>query len=392
MEFFYHARDRSGRIYTGTLEAGTINDAARLLRGRGLYITGLTARKVRHVGHGGKVAMLYIERMLSLVKAQMPLASAAAFVASKEKDPACRESYSRIAEELSHGGNLASAMEHEGYFPKIVCGAVRAGEESGSLGVVLERLHGYLKSEEKLRESLKTAMLYPCLLLGMAVISALFMLLFVLPAFSSLFTSLSVPVPWITRALLSAADMASRWWPLLLLVIVILVVSVKLASRYDRVAVRLGSAMLHMPLAGTFFRHAGCLEMMGTLGILYRSGAMPGESLEAAAGVVRNRYLSRLLSDASSEVTKGRWLSDIMAGHAGDFPAFAIGLVAAGEESGRLDEMFDVVCNECRQRMDTASGRMEAASEPLMVLVLGVVVGAMVLSIVLPLLDAVTSI
>ena len=119
---------------------------------------------------------------------------------------------------------------------------------------------------------------------------------------------------------------------------------------------------------------------------------MPGESLEAAAGVVRNRYLSRLLSDASGEVTKGRWLSDIMAGHAGDFPAFAIGLVAAGEESGRLDEMFDVVCNECRQRMDTASGRMEAASEPLMVLVLGVVVGAMVLSIVLPLLDAVTSI
>ena len=182
MEFFYHARDRSGRIYTGTLEAGTINDAARLLRGRGLYITGLTARKVRHVGHGGKVAMLYIESMLSLVKAQMPLASAAAFVASKEKDPARHESYSRIAEELSHGGNLASAMEHEAYLPKIVCGAVRAGEESGSLGEVLERLHGYLKSEEKLRESLKTAMLYPCLLLGMAVISALFMLLFVLPA------------------------------------------------------------------------------------------------------------------------------------------------------------------------------------------------------------------
>lgn len=410
MNYAYRAQSRTGEPFAGEVEAANIHLAADKLRSRGLWVTHLAEVKIKKTPQerlkelmtkdvklpfgigaplGGHEAKLFLEELSVLLEAGLPLQQALSAMTAAEVKTPYQKMTQRLEREVRGGRPLSGALA---LFPEVFSGlyrpCVEAGEESGSLDKILSRLAAFAARSEAAREKLKSALLYPLLLLTLVMAALLGVALFMLPAFAALLAGLHGELPLPTRLLLAAADFLKRPGALELTLLLALSLPALVAFIYLREDVRphIDHALLHLPLIGGLWRRLEYLHLISTLAVLIESGVRPADALALAEKVPQNRYLRRSMKRVKDAVRGGSMLRDALA-LAPLMPQGARELIAAGEQAGKLEEMLRFAERDLELATQSESERLLTLAEPALMLVTAALLLFLVLAIILPVLN-----
>jgi general secretion pathway protein F len=293
---------------------------------------------------------------------------------------------------ITEGERLSDAMAAEpGSFPPVYRAMVAAGESAGGLGLVLDRLADYLEKAEALKRKVGTALIYPCVLGVVALGVVITLLTVIVPRISEQFESMGMSLPAITRFMIALSGFLADHGLTLAAMLAVLALAGGLAWRREGVRKRLHGARLTLPAVGGFERKVEAARFARTMGILIASGAVLPDALRAAKRAAGNLVFQETLGGVIEQVETGRGLADALRG-AKAFPPILVYMVAAGERSGRLAEMFQRAAEHLESDIDGAVTAGLSLLEPAIILTMGAVVVLIVLSILLPILQLNTSV
>ncbi len=406
MEFTYTVRSWNGEAKQGRLEADSKESAARILRSRGLWVCGLrqeragvpfrkqvqaAARKASIFSRHGNLAWtaLFAEQMAVLLKGGMPVHEALAIVQTTGK-PSERACVGRLCESVEAGASLAEAMRaFPQMFSRECVELVRAGENSGSLDVIFSRLAKQLSARYKTREALKSAMIYPVLLLICCALMLLFLCFFVLPSFEDLLLSLHTELPLPTRLLLSFSRMLSAHGFLFLFLSAGILSAGGLLLQKEAIRLQVDRLLLALPVFGPFQRYAAWTELNGAFALLLESGIRLDRALGQLADIPENHWMQKKLREAGELAAGGlAWQPPLNS----VTPQLVLALMQAGEKVGALPEMLQEAAELSAVTAWNQAKRIEALAQPIAILAVGSIVFLIVLSVALPMLDAMTAV
>ncbi|MBI4464403.1 MAG: type II secretion system F family protein [Acidobacteria bacterium] len=332
--------------------------------------------------------LLFTQELATLLQAGVPLDRALSICMELTESGPLREVLSEVLRQVRAGKPLAEALEARGkVFSRLYVNMVRAGQASGTLSLVFRRLAELESAAAEFRNHLISSLIYPVLLTGVAIASLLILMNFVIPRFAQVFESTGLPVPLPTYLLLEAGKLLRSYGWLALGVLVVGVVWLRRAWNTPAGREWADRFLLRVPLLGELLRKAETARFARTMATLVANGV----PLEQSLGIVREIMGNRVMAQSLDEITQGVKRGEGMAGpvrRAGTFPALAAHLLAVGEETGRLDTMFEHLANVYDNETRVAVRRFTSLFEPMVILGMGVVVGVIVLSLLL----AITSI
>ena len=394
--FFFKAVASDGKTRTGSLSGETDKDVARELRRQGLtpVYVGLEQKKnfefeLPSFGGGKKKDVLYFtQEMATLLNAGVPIDRAIGIATELTERPAFRMVIMDVLRVLKGGRTLADSLAtHPDYFSNLFVNMVRAGEASGSLATVFTRLSEFEKTRDELRGYIISSSVYPALLASVGMGSIFLMLNFVVPRFAQVFAQSRMPIPTPTKIMLELSRVTQAYGPI---TIGALVVSTVFFFSYIRTAegrMWWDRFRLTIPLLGDALRKAETARFARAMGTLVANSVPLVQSLQIAGATLLNTQIAGALVSVEQGVKRGEGIAGPLR-KCGQFPPLAAHLLSVGEETGRLDEMFvrmaDIYENETR----SAIKRFTTLFEPLIILIMGIMVGALVLSMLL----AITSI
>ncbi|WP_019960064.1 type II secretion system inner membrane protein GspF [Woodsholea maritima] len=400
--FEYEALDAAGAKTKGLLSADSDVGARRELRRRKLTPLKLNRVDERRSGEGAKSVnlagllsqaklsekeLMGVTRQLStLINAGMPVEEALGMVSGQMDRPNARKVLMNVRGRVSEGERLSEAMGgYEASFPGVYRAMISAGEGTGGLGAVLDRLSDYLEKAAALRQRIQVALIYPCVLgvVALLVVSAL--LVFVVPRIAEQFTTLGVDLPGITQFMIALSGFMQAHWSLVGGGLLVLILIFILALRRPAIKKRMDGFVQHIPGFGGFSRKIESARFARTMAILINAGAVLPDALRAARRASANGVFQDRIAKIINEVETGRALSDALKG-AKWFPPLMLYMIAAGERSGRLDEMFEKSADHIDNEVDSAVSVGLSLLEPGIIVIMGGVVAMIVLSILLPIL------
>jgi type II secretion system protein F len=402
-DFAYQAMDRSGTVVSGTIQAENTDAGAERVRQMGLFPMGLTPAAGRAAasrpsatapaaGGRGRVSradiVLFTRQLADLIEAGLPLDRALTVLIRQTDSAGLRSRLEKVQEEVRSGHPLSEALAiYPAYFPPLFINMVHAGEVTGQLGEVLERLAGYLEREMTRRAQLISAMTYPAILVTVAVAAMGFLLAFVIPRLSSVFSELGRALPLPTLILLGIVSfLTTRWWQLLLAAAIVwIAVRQTLATPSGRLA--WDRTKLHMPGIGKLLQRMVSARFVRSLGTMLAGGVPILDSLEIAREAVGNAAAVQAVDRVREAIRHGESLADAMEA-TGLFLPVVTHMAAVGEETGRLPSMLIRTADSLDFEIDSQIRRLVMMVEPVIVLVMGAFVGFVVLSILLPIFEA----
>ncbi len=401
--FIYSARARDGRAVRGTLVAESLVSAQAHLARRALCVTellpasrpGLAALRSTFVGSGKKQARVAFFRVLAaMVSAGVPLRRAFDVGIERCEDEGFAEALRSLCADIEHGFSLSDAMSRRPReFSPTLCALVKAGETGGALDRVLERIALMLERERTTRKRIGAALAYPAVVATTACGLIVFLIVQTVPGFASMYDALRVPLPPSMRLLVEVGTTLRS--PLSWLVLCAGCVGVAavgaIAASSPRIREEIERVLLALPLFGPLQKKASVAAIARSLGMLMRGGVEVLSALAVVRDGLERRLFRRSMSDVRDALERGETLSHAMA-RSDLFDALVIHMVRAGEETGRLDDMLERLADYYDIDVETALAALTAIIEPLLMLVLGLAVGAIVASILLPLYSLIVSI
>lgn len=395
--FEYEALDGAGKKARGYLTADSEVAARRELRRRQLAplkVAKAAGDAVRKSGEARsrkalskRELMLVTRQLSSLIDAGMPVEEAVGLVAGQVDAQAMRRVLTDLRSRVMEGERLSDAMAaHPGSFPPVYRAMVAAGEMSGGLGAVLDRLADYLEQADAVRRKLQAALIYPAALSVTAITVVAVLLVFIVPRLAEQFDGTGVTLPALTRFLIGLSGFLQSSWPILLAGIAVLVLGVLLALRRPAVREARDRVVLRVPVLGSTIRNSEAARFARTMEILLKSGALLPDALKAARRTAGNAAFAQGIARVGKDVESGRALSDALRA-AGGFPPLLVYMVAAGERSGTLGDMFGRAAAQTEQELDGAMTVFMNLLEPMIIVIMGVIVTGIVLSILLPILQ-----
>lgn len=384
---------------TDTIEAASIAEATDQLRGKQLYVAdiaptegGPATTKVLRGGLGGRTKRLkslgmFTRQLYMLVQSGTPLANALGALERQTTNGAWRDVIADLRRHLENGASLSQAMElHPECFDSIYHGMVVAGESSGNLATMLERLAELAQKSWRLRSTIMGAMVYPCLLVVVAMSVLVGMLGFVVPRFAELFVGLGVPLPPTTQMLISVSNfMLSYWWAMLLGGFVC-VVAIRFYFKTPNGKRFADTLVLKLPYVGKIVRNFSTARLIRLLGVLLQSHLHVMEALRLARGTVTNYHYVELMENVEAAVTQGLPLSSGFANTDLISPA-VYEATASGEKSGQIGPLLLALADFLDDENETALKVLTSLIEPLIMIFMGIVVGLVAASMFLPLFD-----
>lgn len=390
--FDYAALDRAGRTVTGVIEAGAADSARTQLERRKLVPLQVEPAATRRAAsarpariRAGELSL--VTRQLASLVASMTLEEALHTVGSQATRRNVREVLLAVHAEVVEGFRLSEAMGRQPRsFPALYRAMVAAGEGTGALPVILERLADLLEREQQVRSQLFTALAYPAALALTAVGVVLALMTFVVPRVVEQFDSMGRELPWLTRFVVGLSEFLGSWGlPLLALLVVASLAAARLL-RQPAARLRVDTAVLRLPLLGRLLREVHAARMARTLAIMLESGLPVMEGLAITARTVGNRRLRLATESMAAAIREGGSLSAAMR-RAGVFPPTLLYMAASGEDSGRLAPMLERAADYLEREFNTFTRAAMSLLEPAIIVVLGGVVAVIVLSILLPILQ-----
>jgi len=399
--FEYTAVDSSGKERRGVLEGDTPRQVRQLLRERALLplqVTEVAQKEARRVKQGAGAFQFGLRRpslsaldlamitrqLATLVRSGLPLEEALLAIGEQSDKPRNKSIVLGVRSRVMEGHALAEGLrDFPQAFPEIFRATVAAGEQSGHLDAVLERLADYTESRQILRQKIQHALVYPIILTTMALGIVTMLLVYVVPQVVSVFSSLDQQLPLLTRSLIAISDFlrANGVWVVLAIAAVVFTLRSVLRKpgpkgRYHRV-------LLHLPIVGRLVRGVNTARFTRTLSILAASGVPVLESLRIAGEVVSNIPMQENVKSAAVRVREGAAIGKSLAA-GGHFPPMTIHLINSGEASGELETMLERAAANQEREMDTLIATLLAVMEPMLILVMGAIVLIIVIAILLP--------
>ncbi len=393
----YKAYDAAGKTVSGIIDADTPKEARAKLKRQDVFVTkvkeageavSLTAevklaKLVRRVRRQDVVVMT--RQLATLIKSGMPLVQTLTAISEQlEGHPMQRIVYA-LRECVNAGEPLADALsEHPKLFSDLYVNMVRAGEAAGALELIFAQLADYMETTQKQRTKIISSLIYPALMVVVGSGVLIFLMAFVVPRLTQVFTEMDRHLPAMTRTLISISAFFASWRFLVFLaVLAAAIVAVRLNTRTGRGRMLLHRLRLKLPIAGGLVRKLAVARFARTLGTLLAGGIPVLRALEIVEGVVGNAVIARAVGDVRARVAEGATMSDELR-TTREFPPIVVHMLAVGEASGNLEEMLANVAETYDNEVETATNSLIALLEPLMIVLMGLVVGFIVLAILLP--------
>jgi type IV pilus assembly protein PilC len=290
-----------------------------------------------------------------------------------------------VRSQLEQGSPLYQALQRHAAFDMLYCNLVMAGELSGTLDTLLERIAVHLEKTENLRANLRSALIYPCAILAIAALVLILILVFVVPAFENIFTSFGADLPWLTRVVIALSEGVQEHGVPALGACLTLGWGLKvLMHKNTQWQHHLHGLLLRLPIAGSLTRHACTARWSRTLATLFAAGIPLTEALAAVSGVTGNVRFQTATQSMQRQLIRGQSLSQALSSTQGLFPAMVVQMCAIGEESGALDTMLDKTAAHYEHDVENTVSRLTTLLEPIIMVVLGLFIGGLVLALYLP--------
>ncbi|MCL2760277.1 MAG: type II secretion system inner membrane protein GspF [Desulfuromonadales bacterium] len=394
--FQYKGYHKDGKQASGSVAADTIRDAKLRLKSDGILPTEINPENETTLkGHrkffkkkiSSRELALMTRRLATLLGASMPLYVAATTLMEQEQPGQMQQVLSRVRERLAEGLSLAKALAQEpAVFNESYVSMVSAGEVSGSLELVLERLAEFLEEQEAVKSKIATALAYPILMTIVGTGVMIFLLAFVIPKITTVFADNKAALPIITVILIKiSAIIRKGWWVIVIIVIALNVIYKKMIVR-EEYRLKKDRIILKLPGVGSLTQKLILSRFARILGLLLSSGVPVIKAMEITGEAVVNRAYRSFISHAKNDVIEGGKLSAIIA-KSSLFPPLLVHMIGIGEQSGNLDEMLEKAGTAFEKEFETSIARFMSLLEPCMVLGMGLSVGFVVIAVLLPIFE-----
>ena len=352
------------------------------------YFIRMNLRRILPIGRANRPQLIISTRQLAtLVKAGMPLLRALRTISDQLESGLLREVFAAVASDVESGMKLSEALSQHGpCFPPFYINMIHAGEVGGLLEEILKRLSELLEKQARLRDRVKSALMYPAFVMVAAVGILLILMAFVVPTFLNMFTELGSALPLPTRILVAVCDFVRSWWWVVLLGIVGIVAIAKVAIQTPTGRRVVDQGMLSMPLFGSLVERLLISRFARTLGTLIASGVPILNALETVRATVTNVVIDEALQDVEQSLKVGESLARPME-LSGVFPPLVTRMVALGEETGQLDHLLMQVADSYDEEVEVQLSGLTQLLEPLLIVMVGGVVGFIVIAMFLPLMS-----
>ena len=398
--YSYRALDATGKPARGTLNAASEGEALATLRGRAIYPLALRASQPftlklkrwfsfgREARIGARDLATFTRQLATLLEATVPYDAALRMLQTETSSPALQAVIADVRERVVEGAYLADALEsHRSFFPAMVVNMVRSGENSGTLVVILTRLATHYENINRLRTKIASALVYPAFMLLFSISVVTFMVTYIVPKITRLFTQFGGVLPLPTRILIALSEIVAGYWWALILLLFATGWGVAVFLRTATGQLLLDRLELAIPVWSTFRRKLMVQRLCETLATMLRSGVELNHALRVSAEVLENRIYLRAMDGVAFDIqNRGMQLSASMR-RTGLFPEDLCQMIAIGEETATLDAMLENVAVRLSQEVTATMDSATALFEPVMILVMGGVVGFIVVSMLLPMLQ-----
>jgi type II secretory pathway component PulF len=391
--FRYKAKNSAGLLMEDVIEAEDYKSVVAHLQAKSYFPLDITLEKKafawpsfkRHPGLNDLV--LFSRQLAELLKGGLSLSRALELAAKQTENHEFKNIILDVRERLQTGSSFSAALaDHPSVFTALYTGIVKAGEAGGSLDQSMERIAAYLKQGMDLRAKVKTAMAYPLAMLGVGILTVLFLLIFVIPKFMLMFSDVDQVLPLPTRVLITMSTLITHWWLFLLVGVIMLVV---LAKRYLLSAAgrrNMDRIKIGFPVLGAVVKEEMAVRFTRTLGILLANGIPMAQALEMVKRAVGNEVVSADIERIHSEIKTGRGLVESLASSK-TFPPVLSDLVAAGEEVGSLEKSLLEIASTYETRVENNLRAATSLLEPIIILLMGLLVGFIVVAMLLPIFE-----
>jgi len=396
--FEYKARDRTGSVQTGSMEGGSSAAVAKVLRDRGFVplrvseqkVGGLD-REIKIPGFGGKVKskeVAIISRQLAtMVNSGLSLVRSLTILQEQTENPVLSGAIADVRSKVEQGATLSGALEeHPKIFGPLYVSMIRAGEVGGALDETLVRLADTLEAQVRLRSQVKSAMAYPVVVLTLIVFIVAALMLFVVPIFEEMYSDLGGELPAPTKLLITLSNIFTKFSWLFVLLAVGLVIGLRRWIATEDGRRRWDAFKLRLPIFGKLVQKVSISRFARTMSVLSRTGVPVLQALDIVAQTSGNRIVADALDDVQSSVKRGESLAEPLEEH-DVFPPMVTQMMAVGEETGALEVMLSKVADFYDREVDDAVNALTSLIEPMLIIVMGVVVGGILICLYLPMFN-----
>jgi len=397
-QFKYTARNSAGKTIQGSMEAPVQRAVVDKLRGDRMII--MTINEVKGSDKStesifkrfnpfkgsvtSKDLVIFSRQMATLVSAGVPIVQGLTILSDQIESPVFKKTMTAIRSDIESGISIADAMRrHPRAFSELYVSMIKAGETGGVLDAILERLSSYLEGAEELKGKVKGAMVYPLVISGVAASVTIFLLVAVIPTFKTVFASFGGQLPFPTRILLMVSDFLKSQFMILMAIPVGIFFAVKHIYGTEKGRFWIDRRLIKLPVFGDLLKKVAVAKFTRTLGTLIKSGVPILQALDTVAKTSGNKVVEEAILNARESIREGEKIADPLKQSA-IFPTMVIQMISVGEETGNLETMLNKIADFYDQEVDTAVKAMTSLIEPIIICVMGVVIGAIVICMFLP--------
>jgi len=387
--FTFEGTDRKGGKVKGELSGANTALVKAQLRKQGINPIKVRKKGISLLSTGKKVTpldiALFTRQMATMMGSGVPLLQSFDIISEGFDKPSMRKLVDDIKQEVAAGNSLANSLrKHPRYFDDLYCNLVDAGEQSGALEALLDRVATYKEKTESLKAKIKKAMTYPIAVIVVAVIVSAILLIKVVPQFQSVFSSFGAELPAFTQMVIALSEVLQKWWFFVLVALFAFAFALReMHRRSQNFRDSVDRGILKLPIIGNIVYNSAVARYARTLSTTFAAGVPLVEALDSVAGATGNVVFRNAVNKIKQDVSSGTQLNFSMR-TTGVFPSMAVQMAAIGEESGSLDAMLDKVANYYEEQVDNAVDNLTTLMEPIIMAVLGVLVGGLIVAMYLP--------
>lgn len=408
--FAYEAVDRNGQKVRNQIDAASKDEAIKNIRSQGLRPTrvqlkpGGAAPGKKKKAKGQKKGFVLFDKVTSeqvttfttqlaiLQDAGLPIVRSLKILEAQQKPGKFRDQIGSVAEDVEGGSTFSEALaKYPKSFDRLYISMVKAGEAGGVLDTILNRLAGFMEKSEKLRKKVKGAMIYPAVVITVAVLILVVIMVKVVPAFQKMFTEIGDSLPTPTALLIAVSDAIKSYWWTAPAIFFAIWIFVKWVGRTERGRLMIDGLKLRMPVFGVILKKSAVARFCRTLGTLISSGVPILEALRIVKDAIGNEVISNAIESVHGSIREGDTIADPLR-QSGIFDELLVNMIDVGEETGELDRMLMKIADNYDTDVDVAVESMSSLLEPILIVGMGLMVGFIVIALFMPLVSIIQKI
>ncbi|MBI5379420.1 MAG: type II secretion system F family protein [Nitrospirae bacterium] len=398
--FRYEGRTRQGTVQRGEVAAASREEAIALLRRQQILPTVVKPKakgfELKLPGIGGRVSdkdlTVFTRQFATMIDAGLPLVQCLEILSQQTENKTLAKVITQIRQDVESGATLTDALKkHPKVFNDLYVNMTSAGEAGGILDTILNRLAAHIEKVMKLKKRVKSAMIYPAVVIGVAVAVLAIIMIFVIPVFAKMYEGFGATLPLPTQIVVSASNFVASWMGggIVLGSIILLAVGIRLAYKTQKGRMIIDRLLLRLPIVGILIRKVAVAKFTRTLGTLISSGVPILDGLQIVARTAGNRVIEKAVVETRQSVSEGKTLADPLSASK-VFPPMVTSMIAVGESTGALDTMLGKIADFYEEEVDVAVANLTSLLEPVMIVFLGTTVGGIVISMYLPIFKLVS--